>query len=106
MPLQVGRQLMDACEAEACSWGAEACRIGGGSAPAVAAGTSAGVEPGCEHLWLEVTATNTAGRAFYEALGYADFGRTAGGEVQRAAGGGGFSMAQVERVVMRKTLRS
>ena len=42
---------------------------------------------------------------FYRALGYAEVGgRTAGNEVQRGRDSGGFTLAEVERCVMRKPL--
>ena len=99
----VGRQLMDACEAEAVSWPPDACRIGSGNVAADAADAAAD-ELGCDQLWLEVTSTNKPALAFYEALGYAMVGRTAGSEVRREGGEGGFDIAEVERCVMRKPL--
>ena len=54
-------------------------------------------------MWLEVTSTNAPARAFYQALGYVDFGQTSGTEVRRE-GGGGFGMAEVTRYLMRKEL--
>ena len=77
----IGRQLMQACEAEAATWAASG-----------------------QDIWLEVTSTNEAGLAFYSALGYETDGCTVGSEVQRMASGG-FEMAEVERCVMRKALR-
>ena len=42
---------------------------------------------------------------FYRALGYAEVGaRTDGNEVQRGSDGGGFTLAEVQRCVMRKPL--
>ena len=42
---------------------------------------------------------------FYRALGYAEVGaRTDGNEVQRGRDGGGFTLAEVQRCVMRKPL--
>ena len=42
---------------------------------------------------------------FYRALGYAEVGaRTGGSEVQRESDGGGFTLAEVQRCVMRKPL--
>ena len=44
---------------------------------------------------------------FYRALGYAEVGaRTGGSEVQRESGGGGFTLAEVQRCVMLKPLPS
>lgn len=86
--LGVGRMLMEACEEEAATW-ASSCR---GAAAAAA-----------DAVWLEVTSTNTAGLGFYDALGYAEAGTTRGAEVTRSDGGG-FSMPEVERRLMRKPL--
>ena len=77
----IGRQLMDACEAEAATWAADG-----------------------QDIWLEVTSTNAPALAFYSKLGYEIDGCTVGSEVLRSAGGG-FEMAEVERCVMRKALR-
>lgn len=88
----VGRSLMAACEEYAANLEPGACSIAG--APGAA-----------DQLWLEVTTSNRVGMDFYRALGYAEVGaRTAGSEVQRASGGGGFTLAEVQRCVMRKPL--
>ena len=52
------------------------------------------------------TAFSTAfSTGFYRALDYAEVGaRTAGNEVQRGRDGGGFTLAEVQRCVMRKPL--
>ena len=57
---------------------------------------------GCQHIWLEVTSTNEPALAFYRALGYEEQGRSEGNEVKRE--GNGFSMVDVQRCVLRKTL--
>ena len=83
----IGRKLMAACEADAESW-LDSCSTAGSYE--------------CDSIWLEVTTTNTEAIAFYESLGYREAEGTQGTEVQPQ--GDGFTMQQVERLVMRKAI--
>jgi ribosomal protein S18 acetylase RimI-like enzyme len=103
----VGRQLMEACEAEVMSW-ADGTTRGCASDDANAAAASSAEQ---RYVWLEVSAANERGLAFYGALDYTAVDEsisrwippmTRGDEVVRE--GGGFQMAQVERKVLCKAL--
>lgn len=77
----VGRQLVEACEAEARRWGDD------------------GAHP---HLWLEASLSNQGGLRFYERLGYERVETTSGREVVRRRWS--FETIDVQRALMQKSL--
>lgn len=75
----VGRQLVEACEAEARSW-----------------------DTPYESIWLEVSATNDAASELYRRCGYIQEAQTFGKEIVKERWG--FESQQVRRLLMRKHL--